>query len=88
MVLKETDNAYLDWSHSDIIMNNVETRWEDVGSWLAAEWQAAQSWLDASATLVQAEGTTDRDRQAFCRRCVSVLYRAWHISQGQLELPL
>ena len=88
MVLKETDNAYLDWSHSDIIMNNVETRWEDVGSWLGAEWQAAQSWLDASTTLAQAEGTTDRERQALCRRCVSLLYHAWHISQGQLAMAL
>ncbi|MCO5193042.1 MAG: hypothetical protein M9930_07100 [Anaerolineae bacterium] len=88
MVLKATDNAYLDWSHSDIIMNNVEVTWADEGVFLAEEWQAAQSWLAASATLVQAQGTTDRDRRAFCRRCAGVLYRAWYISQGQLAMAL
>ena len=88
MVLKETDNAYIDWSHSDIIMNGIETTWADEGMFLAEEWRTAQSWLDASTTLLQAQGTTDQDRLTFCRRCVSVLYRAWHISHGQLEMVL
>lgn len=88
IVLKETDNAYLDWSHSDIIMNNIEVTWAEEGAFLAGEWQAAQSWLDACATLAQAQGTTDHDRRAFCRRCAGVLYRAWYISQGQLAMAL
>jgi hypothetical protein len=88
MVLKETDNAYLDWSHSDIIMNNVEVTWAEEGAFLAEEWRAAQPWLDASATLAQAQGSTDRERRTFCRRCVRLLYRVWHISQGQLEMPI
>ncbi|MCO5193135.1 MAG: hypothetical protein M9930_07565 [Anaerolineae bacterium] len=71
IVLKEPTTPTSTGAIATSSWNNVEVTWADEGVFLAEEWQAAQSWLAASATLAQAQGTTDHDRCAFCRRPAS-----------------